>query len=248
MRSCWIFGSSKALGSSLTEALRVHHRVTCFSRTVPGSAPDTVAIDFSDLESTQRMIAEFFELLPPDGAVFCQRYRPEGTELSDLEALKAGLDVELAPVLALMGAAQSSVSPRPLSIILISSVAGASAHLDVPLYYHLLKAITLSATRTLAAQGAANSLRVNCIVLGEFQKYPRETYTCGEQEKYNRLGDFALSGRICNISDIVGVIEFLLSDQSSYLTGQVLHIDGGISGIAPESILRVMLAGGRGGL
>jgi len=246
MKSCWIFGSSKALGSSLKEALRVRHRVTCFSRTIPASAPDTVAVDFSDLEMTQRMIAEAFYLFPPDGAVFCQRYRPADTGLSDLEALKAGLDVELAPVLALMGAAQTSVSPRPISIILISSVAGASAHLDVPLYYHLLKAVTLSATKTLAAQGAASSLRVNCIVLGEFQKYPRETYTRDEQKKYKLLEDFALAGRICNISDIVGIVEFLLSDQSCYLTGQVLHIDGGISGLAPESILRIMLAGAKG--
>jgi 3-oxoacyl-[acyl-carrier protein] reductase len=34
-------------------------------------------------------------------------------------------------------------------------------------------------------------------------------------------------GRLGNPEDVVGAVEFLLSDQASFITGQVLVIDGG---------------------
>ena len=241
MSEYWIFGSSKPLGLGLSQALREDHKVTCFSRSIPTAAPNTVAMDFSDVAATQRAIKERFAAAQPDGVVFCQRYRP-ADGLSDLEAVKAGLDVELAPVLAVIEAAKAAKASKPLSLVLISSVAGVAAHVDIALYYHLLKALTVSATRTLAVHGALDGLRVNCVILGEFQKYPREGYSDKEKQKFGALENYALSGRLCTIPDIADVIAFLLSDQARYVTGQVLRLDGGLSGLAPESVVRTLLA------
>ena len=246
MAEYWIFGSSKPLGLSLTKAFRQSHKVTCFSRSVPKSEPDTVVVDFSDLSMTQRTISARFALAPPDGVVFCQRYRPTGT-MSELAKLKAGLDVELAPVLAVIDAAKTANRSirgpaKPLSLVTISSVAGIASHIDIALHYHLLKAVTISATRTLAAFGAVDGLRVNCVVLGEFCKHPREKYLESEKRKFTALEAFSLSGRLCTIPDIVDVVTFLLSEQANFISGQVLHLDGGLSSLSPESVVRTMLA------
>jgi NAD(P)-dependent dehydrogenase (short-subunit alcohol dehydrogenase family) len=244
MANYWVFGASKPLGAGLTKALRVAHDVTCFGRSLPPGEIENrsfVRIDFSDVTRTRQVVGEQIAAAAPDGAVFCQRYRPQSGQ-SDLDAVKAGLDVELAPVLAVLDGMKALKQHKPLSLVLISSVAGLAAHVDIPLYYHLLKAVTVSAAKTLAAHGAADSVRVNCVILGEFEKYPRAGYAEKEKAKFDALETFALSRRLCTVPDIADVAAFLLSEQSRYVTGQMLHLDGGLSGLAPESVVRTLLA------
>lgn len=241
MSSYWIFGSSKPLGKGLSQALGRDHAVTRFSRKTSPSADTTIGLDLSDVVATRQKVAHQFAVSRPDGVVFCQRYRP-ANGLSEIDALKAGLDVELGPVLAVIDASRASAITKPMSLVLISSVAGFSAHPDISLYYHLLKATTVAATRALAAHNAKDNIRINCVVLGEYQKYPRGSYSQKEQKKFEMLERFTLSGRICTIPDIVDVVDFLLSDVSRYVTGQVVCLDGGLSGLAAESVLRSTLA------
>jgi NAD(P)-dependent dehydrogenase (short-subunit alcohol dehydrogenase family) len=241
MREYWIFGSSKPLGLGLSKALSGDNKVVCFSRTVPVEAPDTVPVDFADTAATRTVIKTRLSPSSPDGAIFCQRYRPSAGQ-SDLEAVKAGLDVELAPVLALIEEARAQKRVRPLSIVLISSVAGQNAHVDIPLYYHLLKTVTLMATKTLATAHASENIRVNCIVLGEFEKYDRAGYTDREKIKFETLEAFTSSRRLCGIADIANTAAFLLSDKAAYISGQTINLDGNLSNISQESIIRTLAA------
>jgi NAD(P)-dependent dehydrogenase (short-subunit alcohol dehydrogenase family) len=244
MASYWVFGASKPLGIGLTKALTMaSHAVTCFSRTPPISETEGasfVSLDFRDVLATRQVIAERLMIDYPDGAVFCQRYRSDAGQ-TEIEAMKSGLDVELAPVLALTDAIKAANKSKSFSLVLVSSVAGLATHNDLPLHYHLLKAVTVSAARTLASHGASSGLRANCIVLGEFEKYPRESYSESEQTKFECLEKYALSNRICTIKDICNVIAFLLSAGAGHMTGQLIQLDGGVSGLAPEYLVRDML-------
>ncbi len=237
MGSYWIFGASKPLGMGIARELSNHHTVTRFSRTLNKSE---VAIELSDTETTRRVIAEHFTTSRPDGAVFCQRYRAS-PGASTIEAIKHGIDVELSPVLTLIDNAKATPILKPLSLVLISSVAATSFHIDVPVYYHLLKSLTITATRVLAAHNLKSKIRLNCIILGEFEKYPREQYSAQEQLKYQALERFMLSNRVCDIADIIKAVMYFLSTDAKYITGQTLYLDGGMSLISPESITRVTL-------
>jgi NAD(P)-dependent dehydrogenase (short-subunit alcohol dehydrogenase family) len=240
MSNYWIFGASKSLGAYLSNELCQSHQVVSFSRSVVPlhhKNHKSYVVDFADQDRTRQVINAEFAISRPDGAVFCQRFRPEASQ-GDLSAIKAGLDVELGPVLALAEAAKATPQKRPLSFVFVSSVAGQLTHIDIELYYHILKSVTITSTRFFATQGAQMGLRANCVVLGEFEKYPREQYTTKEQAKYEFLETFVLSQRICSMPDIANIVEFLLSEKSSYLTGQTLNLDGNLSGIAQESILR----------
>jgi NAD(P)-dependent dehydrogenase (short-subunit alcohol dehydrogenase family) len=244
MARYWVFGASKPLGIGLANDLKASHDVTCFSRSLPTSETDRLShvnVDFSDAKKTHEAIQTRMAADAPDGAVFCQRYRaPFGQ--SDVDAVKEGLDVELAPVLSVLDAFKAARRASPFSLVLISSVAAFAAHNDIPLYYHVLKAVTVSAARTLAACGTRSGLRVNCIILGEFEKYPRGDYKAQEKAKFEALESFTLSRQLCTISDIAGVAEFLLSKNARYVTGQMIRLDGGMSGLAPEYVVRSMLA------
>lgn len=243
MARYWIVGASKALGIGLTNSLRASHEVTGFGRSYPdlgSTASSFVKVDLADPASAEDTFIRCMANGWPDGVVFCQRYRSQ-LEESTVNAFKAGVDVELAPIVSIFNAALNADVRIPLSIVVISSVAGISAHPDVALEYHLLKAVTIAAVKTLAARGASSSIRVNCIVLGEFEKYSRQQYSPFEIKKFETLEKFVVGGHICGISDIASTTEFLLSNISCSITGQILLLDGGVSNIAPESLIRSFL-------
>lgn len=114
------------------------------------------------------------------------------------------------------------------SVIFISSVA---AQLGMP--YHASISICKSAieglTRSLAAEWAPK-VRVNCIApsLVNTKMSSRLLRTDKQIEQMNIQHPLKRHG---HVKDISGAIEFLLSSQSSWMTGQVLKVDGGMSNL-----------------
>ena len=112
------------------------------------------------------------------------------------------------------------------SVIFISSVA---AQLGMP--YHASISICKSAieglTRSLAAEWAPK-IRVNCIApsLINTKMSARLLRTDKQIEQIKNRHPLKRHG---NVDDISGAIEFLLSAKSSWMTGQILKIDGGMS-------------------
>jgi NAD(P)-dependent dehydrogenase (short-subunit alcohol dehydrogenase family) len=90
--------------------------------------------------------------------------------------------------------------------------------------YAASKAGIVGLTRTLSLEGARNNVLVNCISPGatETQMF------AGVPEKVVK---FMLSriplGRLANPDEIASVHTFLASDDSSYITGQNIEVDGG---------------------
>lgn len=81
--------------------------------------------------------------------------------------------------------------------------------------------MTKASARELASRGIA----VNCVAPGFIE-------TDMTKELSQELVDGMLSGiplaRLGQPDEIAGVVTFLASDASSYMTGQTLHVDGGM--------------------
>jgi NAD(P)-dependent dehydrogenase (short-subunit alcohol dehydrogenase family) len=175
---------------------------------------------------------------PPKGVVFCQRYRP-APEVSEIETIQRGLVVELGPLFSLLSLIEGSTAPLSLrSLVLLSSVAGKESHPDIPISYHMLKASTLAACRCLAPRLAPLGIRLNCLVLGEFLKVPRQSYPDYKLRQFRKLEKFTPGHRLCSVEDISKAIQFLLGDDAAFVNGQELTLDGGISLLGPESLIR----------
>lgn len=114
------------------------------------------------------------------------------------------------------------------SIINISSVAGFRPY-SSNAAYGAAKAGVINLTMTLAIDLAPYGIRVNCIAPGpivteralQIRRFDRELME-------GRLASIPL-GRLGQTQDIIGAVIYLASEASSYVTGQTLIIDGGLS-------------------
>jgi 3-oxoacyl-[acyl-carrier protein] reductase len=121
-------------------------------------------------------------------------------------------------------AAKQMVRARKGSIINISSVA-ASRPGRGQVNYAASKGGVESATKALAVELASRNIRVNCIAPGVIT-------TEMSQDVRDAAGDKILESillkRFGTPSDIANMAVFLASDLASYITGETIHIDGGL--------------------
>ena len=85
-------------------------------------------------------------------------------------------------------------------------------------------------TRSLAAEWAPSYIRVNAIA-PSLTNTPLASALLSTEEKKEASGKRHPLGRIGTPEDIAASTVFLLSPQSSWITGQILHLDGGMSSL-----------------
>lgn len=93
--------------------------------------------------------------------------------------------------------------------------------------YCATKAAVESLTRTAALEGAADGIRVNALRAGAFATEMLER-AHSPQERSALAAEIPL-GRIGDPSEAAEFVTWLCSDASSYVTGQSLTIDGGLT-------------------
>ena len=109
-------------------------------------------------------------------------------------------------------------------IINFGSIAGGYCHTYLSMPYEASKAAVHQFTRSLATTWAPYNINVNCIS-------PTWVYTPMldglEEDVYSQIRDQHPGGRLAEVNDFLGLAIYLSSDASSYVTGQVIYVDGG---------------------
>lgn len=122
-------------------------------------------------------------------------------------------------------AAELKSQRLPGSIVSISSVSGMNT---APFHvaYGAAKAAVVAVTRTMAVELAADNIRVNAVAPGVTETVASRTYV---DDDADRDAAAIAMGRRGRPEEQAGAILFLLSDLSSYVTGQTLLVDGGLN-------------------
>jgi 3-oxoacyl-[acyl-carrier protein] reductase len=121
-------------------------------------------------------------------------------------------------------AAELKAGSRRGSIVSISSISGMNTA-PFHIAYGTAKAAIAAMTRTMAVELAVDEIRVNAVAPGVTATPASLTYVDDDPERDRRAIAMGRRGRP---EEIAGAILFLLSDLSSYVTGQTLLVDGGL--------------------
>lgn len=129
------------------------------------------------------------------------------------------------PYLCSCHAAQIMSNGSGGSIVHISSVGALRAHW-IGLPYDVTKGAINAMTRAMAIDLAEHGIRVNAIAPGAIRKLQTPAAEMRWAEEIT--GRIPLR-RLGLISDISSMVAFLASPEASYITGQVIYVDGGIT-------------------
>jgi NAD(P)-dependent dehydrogenase (short-subunit alcohol dehydrogenase family) len=121
-------------------------------------------------------------------------------------------------------AAELRAQRLPGSIVSISSISGMNTA-PFHIAYGTAKAAVAAMTRTMAVELALDNIRVNAVAPGVTETPASRAYV---EEDVERDRQAIAMGRRGRPAEVAGAILFLLSDLSSYITGQTILVDGGI--------------------
>lgn len=228
MKNYLIIGGSSGIGKELaTQLSQSGNRVfATFNKSEPGI--ENTNITFHHLNVLDETLSLDFLTEEIDGLVYC----PGSINLRPFERIKPA-DFETDYKLQVLGAIKiiQLVLPRlkkaeNASIVLFSTLAvqtGLPYHTQVSASKGALEGLT----KALAAEFAPK-IRVNCIAPSLTDTPLAASLINTEQKKEANALRHPLK-RIGTTEDIANMAAFLLSQKASWITGQVLHVDGGMS-------------------
>jgi gluconate 5-dehydrogenase len=113
-------------------------------------------------------------------------------------------------------------------IVFLSSVAGRSGHKHHGPYAATKGAIN-QLMRVIAHEYAADGVTANAVAPGYMETALTESYLAERPERRQALVGLIPAARFGTLEEVVGPTLFLASRQASFVTGQVLYVDGGRS-------------------
>lgn len=233
-----VTGATGGLGGEIARALHAQGANVAISGTrkekleelakALGERVVVLPCDLSQVESTQLLISQAEEALGGlDILVNNAGLTQDGLMLrmSDDQWSKV-IEVNLSSAFRLSrNALKSMMKQRAGRIINITSIVGVTGNAGQA-NYAASKAGLIGLSKSLAAEVATRGITVNCIAPG-FIESPM-TDTLNEKQREHALNVIPQGG-IGSPQDIAAGVVYLASDEAKYVTGQTLHINGGMT-------------------
>jgi 3-oxoacyl-[acyl-carrier protein] reductase len=182
-----------------------------------------VQADVADVEEAKRLVAEAGDLdilvnnagITRDGVIA----RMPDEDWNDVIATNLG-----GVFYTCRAAARGMMKRRSGSIVNISSIVGVHGN-PGQTNYSASKAGIIGLTKALARELGVRGVRANVVAPGYVDT--RLTQVIADEMKETMLASTPL-GRFGSPEDVAGAVRFLCSDEASFITGEVLLVDGGL--------------------
>ena len=237
---CLVTGASRGIGNAIAIelAMRGHtvigtgtstagaEKVTSDLRTA-GAEGRGAVLEVNDPEQVESVIKDITDEFGPISVLVNNAGVTEDNLLMRMKPSQweRTLNTNLASVFALTKLCLKGMTKaRYGRIINLSSVVGATGNAGQT-NYAASKAGLIGLTKSLALEIASRGITVNAVAPGFIDT--DMTSALGEDQRTKLLEAIPLA-RLGRADDISKAVAFLVSDDASYITGQVLHVNGGM--------------------
>ena len=225
-----VTGGSRGIGKAIvTRLIKDGYEVFYFSRTKGDEIPHShhIEVDMGNPESVEQGMKQFFSATSRVDIVVNNAGITKDNLIMRLsiEAWDEVLNVNLrAAFLVCKAVSRVMAKQHSGSIINISSIVGVSGN-GGQTNYSASKAGLIGFSKSLAKELSSRNVRVNVIAPGFIETDMSDAIPSSIKE--NLIASIPLK-RIGQVEEIANVVAFFASDDATYITGQVLCVDGGM--------------------
>ncbi len=243
MKHALVIGGSRGLGGEVCSTLiESGWTVSSIARSRPEATPpeglSNWVCDITDDSATNIALKDIsLRRGQPDAVIFCHRFRGETLDLD------GELGCSVTATAKAINLLTSDPDFGPASIVIVSSVASTVIAPNTSLAYHVAKAAMVQLARHFAVLLGPRRIRVNTVSPATFVKREAEEWYSKKPALLDAFSKTIPLGRLCSAREVAHAIEFFASDKASFITGQNLVVDGGVTLLNQESLARHLSGG-----
>lgn len=219
-----VTGGASGIGKEISDYLRTESYDVISVDIQNESAPDVVKLDVSNEKSWEALFEQFG---PVQGLVNCAGIRTRSSIVeTSLKEFEEHMRINVTGTwLGIRSLFHNHKGGQSASIVNIASV---NALIAVPdqAHYVASKGAVVALTKAAAIEGAEKRIRVNAVAPGAIRT-PMTAERLNDPEQVSWLEGRVPLGRVGEPAEIASVTKFLLSSESSYITGTTIYADGG---------------------
>ena len=233
MKNTLIIGGLSGIGKSINQLLSLRgDKIITLSRKSSNSN-NHIQFDMLSDDAEQIISNPIFFKKKIYNLIFTQRYRGNDPEKDFYISIR-----KVEQIINRLSANFNSNS----SIVLLGSIAGHFIIKDQPAFYHAIRAAVESLVRFYAVKLGCLNIRVNCLLLDTIIKEENKNFFLQENNSIRLMLEKIIPlKRMGTSEDIANVVDFLCSDKSSFITGQSIFVDGGLSILSQTNLSKKLL-------
>lgn len=231
-----VIGGTSGLGYSIAERLCFEdNKIIVTGRNSMNFIEKNLEFFKLDLDTSTK--EEFFRLISQnkgfDGVTFTQRYRPENGIRDYLKEVKIMVSSIAYFMEALTSYKLSKKEEKFTKIIVVGSNYSSSVGKDQGWEYHTVKSAQLSLVKYFAIN-SNNQFSINLISPATYIKRGAKEYW--DSKQLSKKWKCFPTQTLLSVDDIAEAVKFFLLENNKYVSGNDIHIDGGLFNLYPDQV------------
>jgi len=232
MKTSVVIGGSRGIGLAIYKSLKNRgDNVYVLSRNSHPSEENHIVFDLMSENFSNDCAKILNKISSIDNLIFCQKNRMKVDDY-DYE-----FNLGVRSVYKFINNVKDHLQKNG-SIIAMGSPAGQFIINDQTLAYHASKAALEQLVRYYAVKLGSSGVRVNCVLPGTVKKQENTSFYDNNDELKALFKKMIPLARQGTSEDVANLVDFLCSDKSSFITGQSFYVDGGLSILGQEALVR----------